>query len=311
MSSGTVDRPSVREYLRTLGRQSRERRAGLAFVLPSLLMVGFFIVWPLGRLFVYSLSTIDGLSPPEFVGLANYQFLLEWPDIRRIILNTLVLAIGIVVWVAVPFILALLLFDRKRADSIRGVLFLPTVLPPVIVGTAFRLILAESGPINSALEGVGLPFLAVPWLTREWLVLFSIILVITWAVMGSGVLFYSAGLAAMSRDYVEAAVVDGATWRQLVWHIYRPALRPITRFWVLLLTLTTVTGFFPWIYGLTRGGPGIASTTLDYQIYVSGIQSARLGLGAAIAVLGIVVIAVLVGFQLVLRRIRQDSTWNS
>jgi ABC-type sugar transport system permease subunit len=117
-------------------------------------------------------------------------------------------------------------------------------------------------------------------------------------------------LSAISSSYIEAAILDGARWHQLVWHIYRPALRPVTRFWILLLTVGTVTSFFPWIYGLTQGGPGIASTTLDFQVYVSGIQDGRLGLGSAIAVVGILLILVLLAAQFAAGRVRRAGGWT-
>jgi ABC-type sugar transport system permease subunit len=127
--------------------------------------------------------------------------------------------------------------------------------------------------------------------------------------MGTGVLLNTAGLSSLSRDYVEAALVDGARWRQLVWHIYRPALGPVTRFWLLLLTIGTVTSFFPWILGLTQGGPGTASVTLDYQVYRSGVQTSRLGLASAMAVVGVLVVCLLLSVQLLLRRFRGSDEW--
>ena len=189
----------------------------------------------------------------------------------------------------------------------RAILFLPALLPALIVGRAFRLVLAENGPINAAFHGIGLDVLAQPWLSSETWVLPSLIAVIAWATMGTGVLLYSAGLSSLS----------GTTWRRRSWtapagiswcgHIYRPALAPVTRFWVLLLTIGTVTSFFPWVLGLTQGGPGIASTTLDYQVYRSGVQTSRLGLASAIAIVGVLVVAILLAGQLVLRRLRGDD----
>ena len=123
-------------------------------------------------------------------------------------------------------------------------------------------------------------------------------------------LFYSTGLAAISPSYIEVAQLDGVNRWQLIWHIYRPALRPITRFWILLLTISTVTGFFPWIYGLTQGGPGVASTTLDYAVYATLNQGSTLGRGAAIAVVSLVFIALIVLIQTGMRRIRKAEEWN-
>jgi raffinose/stachyose/melibiose transport system permease protein len=116
-------------------------------------------------------------------------------------------------------------------------------------------------------------------------------------VLGTGVMLYSAGLSAIPKEQIEAAVVDGAGWWHLVWFIYRPALRPVTRFYVLLLTVTTVTGFFPWIFGLSQGGPGIASTTLDYDVYTAGITGGVWGRASAIAVFSVLLLIVLVLLQ--------------
>jgi ABC-type sugar transport system permease subunit len=288
-----------------------ERLAGWLLCAPLLAALACFVVLPLGRVIFYAFTRYDGLTPAEWVGLENFRFLGEWNDFDRILVNNVVLMLGIVLWVAIPFVLAIVVFGHPRAGLVRTVLFLPALLPPIIIGNVFRLILGDGGPLNEGLRTLGLGALAHGWLTDERLVLVSIVFVIAWAFMGSGVLFYSAGLSAISPSYVEAAILDGATWRQLVWHIYRPALRPVTRFWALLLTVSTVTSFFPWIYGLTQGGPGIASTTLDYQVYVSGIQNGRLGLASAIAVVGIGLIVVLLLAQYAAARVRRAGEWTA
>jgi ABC-type sugar transport system permease subunit len=300
--------PAARRRARSARRG--DRIAGLLFVAPLVVMLVIFAVVPLGRVIAYSFTRYDGLTPAEWVGLDNYRFLVEWHDFWRIVLNNLLLVCGIVVWVAVPFVLAVVIFGHRRANLVRTVLFIPALLPPIVIGGVFRLLLADQGPLNEALRAVGLGALAKPWLADESIVLLSVVGVIAWAVMGTGVMLYSAGLAQISPSYVEAAVLDGARWRQLVWHIYRPALRPVTRFWVLLLTVGTVTSFFPWIYGLTQGGPGIASTTLDFQVYVSGIQESRLGLGSALAVVGILMIVLLLAVQVAAARVRRAGEWT-
>ena len=292
------------------GRGSRWRRPdGILFVIPLAVLLVVFVYAPIVRLGYYAFTEYDGLGAPEWVGLDNFAFLLADEDFHRAILNTVVLAAGIVVWVTLPFVLSVVIFGRRSATLVRTILFLPALLPPLIVGRAFRLILADNGPINESLRGVGLDVLAQPWLNSEIWVLPSLIAVIAWATMGTGIILYSAGLTALSRDYIEAALVDGARWHQLVLHIYRPALAPVTRFWVLLLTIGTVTAFFPWVFGLTQGGPGIASTTLDYQVYRSGVQTSRLGLASAIAVVGVLVVALMLAAQGLVRRLRGADDW--
>ncbi len=276
---------------------------------PLLVLVLVFVYAPIARLGVYAFSKYDGFQAPTFNGIDNFRFLLDWPDFQRAIENTIALTLGLFVWVGLPFALAVIIHGRRSANVVRAILFLPALLPALIVGRAFRIVLADQGPINEALRGLQLGVLAQPWLTSETLVLPTIITVIAWATMGTGVLLYSAGLSSLSKDYVEAAVVDGARWRQLVWHIYRPALAPVTRFWLLLLTIGTVTSFFPWILGLTQGGPGTGSVTLDYLVYKSGVQTGRLGLASAIAIIGVLVVFLLLAAQFAYRRIRGTDEW--
>lgn len=272
-------------------------------------LVVVFVYAPIARLVYYAFTEYNGLRAPEWIGLDNFVFLLASEDFHRAIFNTVVLTAGLAIWVTLPFVLSVVIFGRRNANVVRAILFLPALLPPLIVGRSFRLVLADNGPVNEVLRSVGLGVVAQPWLTSEVWVLPSLIAVIAWATMGTGVILYSAGLAALSRDYVEAALVDGARWHQLVYHIYRPALAPVTRFWVLLLTIGTVTAFFPWVLGLTQGGPGIASTTIDYQVYRSGVQTSRLGLASAIALVGVLVVALLLTGQMLIRRLRGADEW--
>jgi ABC-type sugar transport system permease subunit len=267
-------------------------------------------VWPLVDLVRFSFSRYDGLTPARWVGTANYRFLWNWEDFRRILVNNAILALGVALWVVVPFVLSILVFTMKRANLIRTILFIPAMLSPIVVGAAFRIVLADDGPVNESLRTVGLGALAPGWLSSERFVLVTVILVICWATMGSGVLFYSSGLAALPPSYAEAAALDGAGFLRLVHHIYRPALRPITRFWTMLLTVSTITGFFPWIYGLTNGGPGVSSTTLDYAVYVTLNQGDQLGRGAAIALVAVVLVVIILAIQQFGRVIRRDQEWT-
>lgn len=282
----------------------------MGFVVPQLALLLLFVFWPLSRIVFYSFTQYDGFSDPEIVGLANFEFLANWQDFHRVLLNNALLIGGLLVWVTVPFLLAIAIFPMPGAAVVRAVLFIPAMLPPIIAGGVFRIVLADTGPVNSTLNAIGLGALAPGWFTDPNFVLVTVVLVIGWATMGSGILFFSTGIAAISPSYIEAALLDGANRWQMIWHIYRPALRPITRFWILLLTVTTVTGFFPWIYGLTQGGPGFASTTLDYAVYATLNQGSQLGRSAAIAVVSLVFVGLIVLIQVAMRRIRRAEEWS-
>lgn len=285
-------------------RHGPERGAGLLFVAPLLLLLVVFVYTPLVSAVRYSFTNWDGVSPPRWVGFANYSYLAQSSDFHQILRNNVILVAGIVVWVVVPMLLAVIIHERKRASLIRAVLFVPVLLPPVIVGHVFRLILADKGPLNASLRAMELDVLAPKWLTNPRVVLWSVILMILWATMGNGVMFFTAGIASISTNLVEAARIDGAGWFGVFWHVYRPGLRPTIRFWTLLLTIAAVTAFFPWIFGLTQGGPGLASTTLDYAVYASGIRDGQQGLASALAVLTILFVGLLLTTQLAVSRLR-------
>lgn len=283
-------------------RTRRRSWAGLAFVAPLLVAVGVFVLYPLGRVVYLSMTDYSGLGSPVWNGLDNYVTLWHSTSFHRVMLNAGLLLLGLPLWVGIPFAIAVALFGQRGAGAVRSLLLVPGILPPVVAGGIFRIFLADDGPANSALRMTGMGGLAQSWLSNDPLVLVSVVVVILWAVMGTGVMFYSAGLATMPYETVEAAVLDGARWRHLVWHIYRPALRPVTRFWALLLILSTVTSFFPWIFSLTQGGPGYASTTIDYYIYQAGLVEGQLGIASAASVVGIVFLTLVLAFSVLRMR---------
>ncbi len=287
---------------------SRPRRGwltGLTFVLPSLALIGFFVYSPLTQVVRYSFTDWNAIDPARSVGLRNYRYLLHSADFHTIMINQVVLLFGIVVWITVPFCVACSLHGMRWSNIVRAMLFVPPLLPPVVVGSIFRIILDDKGPLNASLRAVGLGAMAPEWLTGRWTVLVAIIGVITWATMGVGVLLYSARLATLPPELTDAALIDGAGWREVVWHIYRPHLRPVTRTLILLMTIATGVSFFPWILPLTGGGPGVSSTTLDYQVWGAGVRDGEAGLASAIGVVDVILIGLVLGVQLFLRRMGQ------
>jgi ABC-type sugar transport system permease subunit len=274
-------------------------------VAPVIVLVVVFVLVPLIRVVQVSFTTWDGVVPPKAVGFSNYRYLLHWPDFRTVLLNNAILLTGVALWVILPFLVATVIYRLRRADLVRLVIFVPTILPPIVVGEVFATVLADSGPVNIALRHLGVGFLAKDWLTTKYLVLLSVIWMIAWATFGVGVQFFSAALAAIPPSYVEAAEIDGARWDQLVRDVYRPILRPVLQFWLLVLTISTLTSFFPWILALTQGGPGYDSTTLDYEVYLSGIVNGEYGLGSAIAVVLLLFLVILLVVQAAVRVARR------
>ena len=119
-----------------------------------------------------------------------------------------------------------------------------------------------------------------------------IIAVIAWATTGIGVVIFSAALSAIEPHLLEAADVEGAsTWQKLRFVIL-PTLRPVIDLYAALMVLNVFVGLFAWIFVLTGGGPGFASTTLDYDIYQHALTYGQFGLAATESVYLLALVAI-------------------
>ena len=204
--------------------------------------------------------------------------------------------LAVPVWVLLPLAIALFLHERVPfAGLARTLIFYPAVASPAILGIFFRGVLAPTGLINSLLRSIGADGLARNWLADPHLVKPVLVCVIAWASAGVGVVIFSAALSAMDPSQLEAADVEGASGWQRLRFVVLPAVKPVVDLYIALMVLMVFVGLFGWIYVLTGGGPGYASTTLDYDIYQNALTYGKFGLAAAESVylFGIVVILVL------------------
>ncbi len=284
------------------GRAPRGRRGAsvgdIAFVLPALVLVGFLLVLPVATAIVGSFRDWEpGYSSP-FIGLDNYRELFASPIFREVLRNEFFYLLGLPLWVLLPLAMAYLVNERVPAASVfRSIFFFPAILSPAIVAVLFVFMLGPNGPLNSALRAVGLDFMAFDWLADATVVKPTIIVVLLWAGLGTGVVIFSAGLAALPPEQLEAARIDGASTVQELRYIVVPALRPLIVLYAVMQVINVFLWSFPWIYVLTAGGPGYSSATLDYDIYQNTLAFSRFGLGAAemVVLMAVVAITVTVG----------------
>lgn len=269
----------------------RRRKSGLrpsatlivALVLPGLLLAVLFKLVPLVRAVWLSMLETRGFEEPTFTGLANYRDMLGDPVFHQAFRNAFVLFLSLPVWVMLPLVIALLLFQRTPGWKVfRATYFLPYMIAPVVVGIMFRQILAPEGPLNAFLIFIGLEPLAIEWLNGPNSAMFSLIGVALWSFFGLGVLTYLSGLATISQDVVEAARLDGAGfWRMMV-SIAMPLIKPVIGYWTVLCMSSMLIWMFPLIYALTRGGPGSATMLPEYLVFITTFEFLDRGRGAAI-----------------------------
>jgi ABC-type sugar transport system permease subunit len=135
--------------------------------------------------------------------------------------------------------------------------------------------------LNTLLRDIGAGSLAQNWLGNPSLVKPVLIVIIAWATTGTGVIIFSAALSALDPSLLEAAEVEGASTLQRLRFVVIPALRPVIELYFLLQVLNVFIGLFGWIFVLTGGGPGFASTTLDFDIYQHALVYGQFGVAAA------------------------------
>lgn len=295
--------------MQLLGKTPLARRRalwGLALVAPNVLGLFFFFGIPLLMTFATSLQEWNGIRPPTFVNLANFERLLGDDDFWRAVRITFTLALMIIpIEIALSLSVAVMLNERLRGRAIfRTIYFLPVVTSAVAASVVWAWIFQP----RYGLAGNLFAFLGwqdLNWLTRPDLILIPIACVAIWQRLGFDMVLYLAGLQAIPRRLYEAAVIDGANrWQRFRWITF-PLLSPTTFLIVVLSTINALTLFDP-VYIMTsrttRGGVNGSATTLTYLLYDTAFTRSQLGYAAAISLALFVIALIVTGAQLALQR---------
>ncbi|HEX7878095.1 MAG TPA: sugar ABC transporter permease [Candidatus Eisenbacteria bacterium] len=271
----------------------RERAVLAAFLMPAAAGMLLLTLLPALVALAFSFSAWDGLSPPEWRGVATFREVLADPYFRMAARNSLVFVL-----MAVPLRLLgalglALLYRRSHpgADACRTAAFLPTIVPDAAYALTWLMLLNPlHGPLNIALRAVGLP--APAWLAHGDTALLSIVIMSCFQV-GEGMVVLLAGLATIPADWYRAAQLDGAgRWASFRW-ITLPMILP----WLVLLTLRDVimsaqNTFVP-AYLMTGGGPYYATLFVPLHMYQQAFDGFRFGHAAAEMVLLLGAVALL------------------
>lgn len=261
------------------------RREPAWLLAPALLALGVFFAYPLLSALYQSFYDWDLLTPPRFVGLANYRALFASGELVASLATTLLISTLVVVGsLAIGLVLALALRQPgKLAALARGAVFSAYVVSWVSVGLLFLWILdADAGVINRLLGAVGVAKLK--WLGSTSLAPWTIALIVLWKVSGYAMVVFLSGLAGLPPEVTEAAALDGAGPWQRLRHVTLPLLRPTATF-VAVTSLITSFQLFDVVRLLTQGGPVRSTTVLVYAIYEQLFRDLRVGRASALVVL--------------------------
>jgi len=276
------------------------RRAYWWYLVPGLVLITAIIVVPLVWNLYLSFTSWSGVGDPEWVGLDNWQRLMDdakfWTSFR----NSIVLLVAmVVVPTLVGLVLAALLFDvvarrfhPRVSNGLRAVYYLPQIMPIAITGIVMSWILRpRDGALNQILRGIGLESLAHDWLGKPDTAMLTVMAVLIWIQIGYPVVVFMSALQRVDPELYEAAELDGAGWFRRFQAITMAVIRPEIFVVTLTCTIATLKVFGP-VYILTGGGPGTRTIVPAYYAYVEFFTAQRVGYGAAIATALTVVVAV-------------------
>ena len=286
--------------------RASQRRAGIAFALPVLVLQFTLLAIPIMQAVYYSFTSWDGFTA-EWVGLANYERLFADTTFWRVVLNNLLLLTSVPVALVIPLLVAYLLNEHVLGwRFFRSAYFLPTAISWVVIGMVAIRFFAGEGILNHAFEAVGLGGIRLNLLGGELSAMLAVIITFIWSVFGTNTIIFITGMATLDRDVYEAARVDGAGAFTTFRLITIPMLMRFIQFAFILTLITAFTALFSLIFVMTGGGPGYGTTTLEFYVYQQGFTVGVFGYGAAIGiVLFAVVFAISLG-QLRLFRSRLD-----
>ena len=260
---------------------------GFWFMLPAMGFLVFFLVYPLGKGIWMSFTDIRIGRGGAFVGLENYEWLLDDRDFIGALVFTIVFTVvASAIKFAIGLYLALLLNNNLPFKAlIRSVVLIPFIVPTVLSAVAFWWIFdTQFSVITWALVKVGLlpKGGVINWLGDPFLAQCSVIFANIWRGIPFVAITLLAGLQTVSPSLYEAATLDGATKWQNFRYVTYPLLTPIIAVVMTFSVLFTFTDF-QLIWAMTRGGPVNATHLMATLSYQRGILGGNLGEGAAIA----------------------------
>lgn len=280
----------------------KEPAWGYAFVLPNLILIALFFIYPLFNTFRLSFFQAD-MQAETFIGLDNFKTLFADSVFLNSLKHTFYFALIIVpIIVVISFTVAGLIKDLRPSSKtlFRIIFYLPVVATPVVVTMVWAWMYnVNFGILNYLLSLIHVG--PIEWLgSTSGAFLAIVIVVVTWSV-GQPIILYLASMDGISKELYEAAEIDGAGPFRKFLRITLPLVANTTLFVTVTTTIATFQ-IFVVIHLLTRGGPYFSTETLVYTIYRTAFTATEFGAASAQGVVLFVIIMIIALVQLRLIR---------
>ncbi|MER5438192.1 sugar ABC transporter permease [Streptomyces sp. NPDC002790] len=287
-------------------RPLRDGAIAALFIAPAMLGFAVFLLWPTLRGIWLSFTRFNLLTPPQWVGLANYERMVNDPifwDSLKVTIEYVVINIGVQTVSALG--IAVLLHRLTQSSLLRGIVLTPYLMSNVVAGIVWLWMLdTQLGIGNEIIAALGLD--RIPFLADETWAIPTIALINVWRHVGYTALLLFAGLQAIPHDMYEAARVDGASEWRMFTRITMPLLRPVLAV-VLIMTVIGSFQVFDTVAVTTAGGPANATNVLQFYIYGSAFGRFQFGYASAMSVALLVVLSAITIVQYRITRAGQTD----
>lgn len=286
---------------------NRDKRDGLMFSLPFMIVFLVFMIFPLVFGFIISFFNWNILGTPSFVGFNNYLSLFKdakfwsslWHTLEFVLMTTPTLLV-------LGFAMALAVTGKSPLKGLmENVFFVPYIFSMTVISTLWAWLMQKDfGIFNQLITAAG--GTPVGWLTNEKVAMWSVAFTTLWWTAGFNMVLMSAGIKQISKEIYESAQIDGASWWQVVRRITIPLLAPTT---VLCLILQVIASFnvFGQVYVMTGGGPYGTTRVLVQYIYETGFKYFKMGYSAAMSYILFLIILIISVVQYLLLGRKEDE----
>ena len=262
------------------------KKIGFLFSLPSILFFLVFISIPVLFTIALTFASWQGydILQIKFVGFKNYIDLFTDRIMLKSFINTLIFVAITTLFLNIFGFFGALIIDQKIAGArfLKNAIFLPVLLSPIIIGIMWSRMLDAFGILNKIIQALHITNLPILFLGSSKIAIYTIIIATIWQFTGYDMLLYYAGLQGIPAELLEAARIDGANERNIIFRIIIPNLSPVI---TITLLLNIIGGFkvFDIVFVMTRGGPNHGSEVLATYLFQQAFRLNNMGAASVIA----------------------------
>ena len=255
------------------------------FLTPALVVIAVFVLYPIFAVLYYSFTDYSIVTPPVWVGLKNYSWLIHDTIFWRALGHSLIYLIVTPILIVLSVMLAIVVNRKLPGIHIyRALFFIPVISGSIAVGIAWRLMLDTNGIINAILLSLGILKEPMQWLAEPILTLPFCMALTIWLGVGYYMMIFLAGLQNIPEELYDAAMLDGCNSWQKHWYVSIPGLRPQITFVAVISSLAALQVFNE-VFTLTGGLGGLLQSgyTVVFYLWQQAFRLSHAGKASAIA----------------------------